>query len=351
LIIENLKTYRFRNLINYCITLSKRKNLIFGLNGTGKTSLLEAIFITAFGKSFLNVKKSDIINENSDNFKVTLSVSSPKGNNTIKGIYKNKFFLYLNEKRSDIFEINNYLYPVYFSSSNYNSFIESKTQMRKMIDRFIFGINSLYIRYILSYNKALKQKNYLLKTNQKIIDQISSWNKIISEMSEHIINIKMEFINTLNNEISKKFNHDLIIDFSPSFNIYEDKESKNKLNISRDFFLSQLEAMKSSELIYKRSLLGPHLDGFDIQLKSKHLKLFSSGEKKINLLMVYIAFIELFKGLKNEYPVFLVDDFDTAIDKKNINFLMENYPNIQVIATSVNKNTGFDKLIELRQLN
>jgi recombinational DNA repair ATPase RecF len=67
--------------------------------------------------------------------------------------------------------------------------------------------------------------------------------------------------------------------------------------------------------------------------------------------MLYIAFIELFKRQKNEYPVFLVDDFDTAIDVENIDFLIKNYPELQVIATSVNKNNGFNRLIELRKEN
>jgi recombinational DNA repair ATPase RecF len=55
--------------------------------------------------------------------------------------------------------------------------------------------------------------------------------------------------------------------------------------------------------------------------------------------------------LRAEYPVFLLDDFDTAIDAKNIDFLMKNYPEMQVIATSVAKNQDFDRLIELIKEN
>jgi recombinational DNA repair ATPase RecF len=97
----------------------------------------------------------------------------------------------------------------------------------------------------------------------------------------------------------------------------------------------------------KRSLLGPHLDGLELHLNSHHLKAYSSGEKKIHLFMLYIAFIELFKKVRDEYPVFLVDDFDTAMDAKNIDFLMESYPEMQVIATSVNKYSDFQQCIEL----
>jgi DNA replication and repair protein RecF len=348
LIIEDLKLIGFRNLKQFQASFCKNKNLIHGNNGAGKTSILEAIFLLGYGKSFLNVKKSDILNENSHQFSLHLIAANPYGRkNSISASYKEIFSLFLNNKKSDIFEINNYLYPIIFSSSNYNLYIESKTYIRKLLDRFIFGIDSLYIHYLLSYNKALKQKNHLLKTKQNI-DEITSWNKIISEMSEKIVDIKIKFIDMLNKKIKSKFDNDLGINYIPSFDI--DTRSKEK-NISKMFFFEQLEKRKPSEMIYKRSVIGPHLDHFHINLSNKNLKYYSSGEKKINLLMIYIAFIELFKGLKNEYPVFLIDDFDTAIDEENIDFLIKSYPELQMIATSVNKRNGFDQFIELKKEN
>ena len=65
--------------------------------------------------------------------------------------------------------------------------------------------------------------------------------------------------------------------------------------------------------------------------------------------MIYIAFIELFKKLKKDYPVFLLDDFDTAIDSRNIEILTGYYPKMQIIATSVNRYDSFNRLIELHK--
>lgn len=332
--------------------------MIYGLNGAGKTSILEAIFLPGFGKSFLNIKKSEIVNDNSDFFSVRicaadlcadpLDESAHLHENIINSHFetqKGKFTLLLNEKKSNIFEINRYLYPLLFSSSNYNLYIESKTHRRKLMDRFIFGIDTLYIHYLLSYNKALRQKNYLLKKKQNL-DEIPSWNKILAEMSEKIVSTRMKFIEMLNTEIKNRFDMNLAVDYRPSFT-----HISSLVDISQGLFLNQLEKLQQFELIQKRSLRGPHLDLFEMRLNRKDLKFYSSGEKKINLLILYIAFIQLFKRLKNEYPVFLVDDFDTAIDDQNIDFLMENYPDLQVIATSVNKNDRFDHLIELRKEN
>ena len=342
MIIQDLKLKDFRNLKKYEISFCKSTNLIYGLNGVGKTSLLEAIFLLAFGKSFLNRKKSDLVNQDANEFILRLTCAHPHGFCQVSASYDNRFLLFLNEKKTNIFEINHYLYPVFFSSSDYNLYIENIPHARKMIDRFIFGVYPLYIRYILGYNRALKQKNFLLKRTQDI-SELRSWNKIMSELAEKILEIKMKFIEKLNTEITGKFDRDLTVYCQPSLKVEQ--------GISRTSFFQQMESLRESELKAQRSLLGPHLDGFDILLKSKPLKFYSSGEKKIHLLMIYISFIELFRRLKQEYPVFLLDDFDTAIDSENIDFLMKNYPEMQVIATSVSINHDFHRLIQLKKEN
>ena len=344
MIIRDLKLRGFRNLKQYDVSFCKNRNLIHGANGAGKTSILEAIFLSAYGKSFLNRKKSEILNHHSSEFVVHLHLTpsaeklESRLTNTISAHYQDRFLLHLDQKKTTIFEVNNYLYPVFFSSSDYNLYIESKPYTRRMIDRFIFGINPLYISYLLSYNRALKQKNFLLKTKRNPAE-LRSWNKIISELAEKLVGVKMTFVQRLNTEIRDTFDNRLNLVYRSSL--------QTKEGVSRESFFKQLEALKPTEIMSKRSLLGPHLDHLEIDLNSNHLKTYSSGEKKIHLLMLYISFIELFKKIRNEYPVFLVDDFDTAMDAENIDFLMENYPEMQVIATSVNKYSDFDRLIVL----
>jgi DNA replication and repair protein RecF len=211
-----------------------------------------------------------------------------------------------------------------------------------MIDRFIFGVDSLYIRYLLSYNRTLKQKNHLLKKIHDV-SELRSWNKIISELAAKLVGTKMKFIKQLNRQIKNTFGDTLDIVYNPSLNVEE--------GISGDVFFRQLEAVEQKETKAARSLVGPHRDVYQLRLGSKALNLRSSGEKKIHLLMIYISFIELFKKEKNRYPVFLLDDFDTAMDTGNIDFLMDHYPEMQVIATSVNNYSKFDRLIELKKEN
>ena len=100
MIIKNIKIKGFRNLKNLDLRVSPQKNLIYGRNGVGKTSVLEALFILGFGKSFLKVKKSDIVNYNSDTFSIYTEVKKDDVENKISAGFQDKIFcLSLNEKK------------------------------------------------------------------------------------------------------------------------------------------------------------------------------------------------------------------------------------------------------------
>jgi DNA replication and repair protein RecF len=342
LIIENVILNGFRNLTSIKVSFDKNKNLIHGVNGAGKTTILEAIFLLAFGKSFLNRSKAEMVNTHAQEFIIRLTSVNPHGKNQVSACYNKGFFLTLDEKKTNIFDVNRYLYPVFFSSSDYHLYIEHIPYTRKMIDRFIFGVDTLYIRSILEYNRALKQKNILLKTTRNS-SELRSWNKLMAELAEKMIEKKKTFIHSLNREIRNKFHRNLEVAYRPSFNLKE--------GISREVFFEQMQSLLPKELKAQRSLVGPQRDGFDIRLDSRPLKLYSSGEKKIHLLMIYISFIQSYRQARGENPVFLLDDYDTAIDRSNIDFLMKNCPEMQVIATSVSGNRDFDHLIELKKEN
>lgn len=342
MVLKNLKANTFRNLDRIELNFSAKKNLIYGLNGAGKTSVLEAIFLIGFGKSFHNVRKRDLVAHGEQGFSVSLRVTNDAGTSMLGAHFQNRFALQVNDKPCDVMEVAKYLYPLYFSSSNYHLYVESVPYLRKMVNRFIFGVNPLYMHYILCYNRALKQKNYLLKT-RKNRAEINSWNKIMCEMAEKIMNIRREFIDHLNDEIKGEFEKNLKIKYRPDLDV---PFPINCSDLSQKF-----SNIQGDEITRAKALAGPHLDRFSLSLDEKDLRFYSSGEKKINLLALYISFIMLYKKEKNEYPVFLIDDYDTAIDIENIDFLVNHYPDMQIIATSVNKNSGFDQSIELTKEN
>ena len=255
------------------------------------------------------------------------------------------FSLQANNEKALFSQANQLLYPLFFSSSHYNYYIDYMAYFRKLIDRFIYGVHSLYLRDVLRYNTILKQKNHLLKNLGKSINhsELNSWNTVLAESGCKIVKKRMAFINQLNEMIGEIFHFDLRINYYPAL--------LDTAAPSEDSFFNDLCQIKNSEIKCKGALLGPQRDRFDVMVSGKKLQLFSSGEKKKYLMMVFASFIELFRRERNETPVFLIDDYDAAMDEQNLNFLMDHFSKIQIIATSVTKNEKFGHLFELKKEN
>lgn len=345
MVVKKLEINGFRNLNNFSIRFGDSKNLIFGVNGSGKTSVIEALFLLGFGKSFLPVKRKEIVNFNASGFYINAELLNKSGENTLTAHMEGSFSLQANSERVLLSQTSHYLYPLFFSSFNYTHYIDHMAYFRKLVDRFVYGLHSLYLSDVLRYNIILKQKNYLLKNLGKSINnsELNSWNTVLAESGCKIVKQRMTFINQLNETIQKIFHFDLKINYYPAL-LAASAPSPGS-------FLNDLGLIKNSEIKSRHSLLGPHRDRFDVTISGKKLQLFSSGEKKKFLMMVYAAFIELFRLERDEYPVFLIDDYDAAMDEKNLNYLMDHFSNIQIIATSVAKNEKFGHLFELKKEN
>ena len=218
MVVKKLQINGFRNLNKFTIEFGDSKNLIYGVNGSGKTSIIEALYMLGFGKSFLNVSKAEMINFDSPGFYIHAEILNKTAENSLSASCEKKFKLLVNSEKGSLNDIGKHLYPLFFSSLNYNLLIDHNPYFRKMIDRFIFGAHVLYLHHLLRYNHLVKQKNSLLKKLAKPINysELDSWNKLLSATGFEIVSKRMNFIKHLNNEIGEAFVSDLKIDYHPA---------------------------------------------------------------------------------------------------------------------------------------
>jgi recombinational DNA repair ATPase RecF len=118
---------------------------------------------------------------------------------------------------------------------------------------------------------------------------------------------------------------------------------------SETTLLEDLDRAETAEIRSRRSIIGPQRDRFEVAVNGRKLQLFSSGEKKKYLLMLYMAYIDMFRRTRDEYPVLLLDDYDAVMDERNLEFVLDHFPAMQVIATSVAANERFESCIELKK--
>ena len=185
--INNLKMISFRNHKKTNISFDPGLTIIWGKNGSGKTSILEAIHSLSFGKSFRTNNKNDLIKKGEENFylkgdfksknnsKNTISLSQDiKGN---KKITINQKTI---KKRKELFGLNN---VVVFSPEEEEITKGSPLIRRNYFDKVFSICSSKYLEKLLSYNKLIKQRNTLLKIEknlQKKEKELDIWDKPLS---------------------------------------------------------------------------------------------------------------------------------------------------------------------------
>ena len=343
MVVKKLEINGFRNLNGFSIAFSAEKNLIFGANGSGKTSVIEALFLLGFGKSFLPVKRRELVNYAADGFFLSAEVLNNTGENSVTACLDKGLSLKLNGESAPLTQLSRCLYPLFFSHFLYQHAIDCVPHFRKLVDRFIYGLNGLYLHDVLRYNNTLKQKNYLLKNSARTphLPELNSWNMLLAETGSRIIEKRMAFTERLNATIDEIFGGALRMNYAPAL--------LAPAPVSAASMFAELERISRSEVRSRRSLIGPQRDRFEVTVAGKKLQLFSSGEKKKFLMMLYMAFIELFRRARGEYPVFLIDDYDAAMDERNLDYVLDHFPAMQVIATSVARNGRFASLLELKK--
>ena len=343
MVVKKLEINGFRNLNGFAVDLAAGKNLIFGANGSGKTSVIEALYFLGFGKSFLAVQRRELVCFGGDGFYLSAEVTDKSGENTVTACLEKGLALELNGERSFLAQVGRHLYPLFFSHFLYSQVIDGAPHLRKLIDRFIYGLSSLYLHDVLRYNDALKQKNHLLKNLGRPINnsELQGWNRLLAETGSKLVKKRMAFTNQLNGAMGEAFSDALSLRYDPAL--------LSGRPFSETTLLEDLDRARAAEIRSRRSLIGPQRDRFEVTVNGRKLQLFSSGEKKKYLLMLYMAYIDLFRRARGEYPVLLLDDYDAVMDERNLEFVLGHFPAMQVVATSVEADERFERCFELKK--
>lgn len=221
-----------------------------------------------------------------------------------------------------------------FSSEYCQRILSSHEERRRFFNRFLFGLDSLYLTNILSYNHGIKQKNILLKKNIHLAE-IISWNQVISEMAFSLTNQRYKLVQKINRILFSVFNIKDYINYVSSIDINKYQTKNNILCFLNDKI--------HEEKKFGYSIYGPHRDKFFFNNPlNKDISYSSSGEVKIFFFFVFLSYCDFFYSLRGEYPLLLIDDFDTALDDYNKDKFKEVNANMQMICSAVKNNSFFD---------
>lgn len=318
MIIDDLKLLNFRSYSTLNLKFNSKLNIIYGMNGAGKTNIVEAIYALSLTKSFrtnqdnLMIMKgksvskieANIINNERKNYQLILQNHEKK----VK-INNNKI-----EKLSDYVAD---IFMVLFNPDDLKIIKESPALRRKFINIELSQLDKNYILYLNGYNKILKQRNIYLK--EMYINGTLSKN-YLNIMTEKLVDfglkiheIRKRFINKISGSISKNY-----------LKIFEYGDLKIKYisdyNDSKENLLKKYEQYLKKDMFLGKTTFGIHRDDIDFDLDGYSLKeCGSEGQQKNAIIAFKLSEIDIVKEEKKYYPILIFDDLSSELDKNKIN--------------------------------
>lgn len=331
--IKSIKLQNFRNYKDLSLDFDPSLNLILGENAQGKTNLIESLFIMGLGKSFRTNRDQDMI-AFGEEFSKAASVICDDGRDTeIEVIYKpeGKIIKTDGVKLSRSIDLLENVYIVVFSPDDLKIVKEGPENRRKFIDRELCQIKPLYYSDLGNYKKILKQRNFLLKSNNRDKNLFEVFDESLAEYGLRIIKERYKFTELLS-EISKKIHYDI----SGGKEIPEiSYESRIREDFTKEQYKEELEAGFEKDLARGFTGFGPHKDDLCIKVNGTDIRLFGSqGQQRTAALSLKLAEIDLIKAETGKDAVLLLDDVLSELDVSRQKYLINAMKKVQVFITT-----------------
>jgi len=324
-----LDVFSVRNIHSASIQPSPKLNLIIGANASGKSSLLEAIFILGRARSFRSNHIKQAISFEQTQLIVAAQHGQYNGSVSNIGIQTDGKQSEIridqeNRQKADLA----YALPVQLIHPKSYRLLDAGPQIRReFLDWGIFNHNQQFLPNWRKFSKALQQRNVLLKTRQ--LKQLSAWDKELIEYGNLVNDFRKKYIQVLQPEFLQMANQFLeTIQIELRFNGGWDES-----HTLEQIFKTDLE----KDLRYGFTHSGPHRADF-LTFHDKRLAkdFLSRGQQKLLMLALMLSQVNLLNNEAQNNCCILIDDLTAELDTVNRSKLIKYLAGIgcQVFMTS-----------------
>ncbi len=344
--IQNFRSFDFSN-----ITFDSNITIICGENNAGKTTLLEAIYLTSNLKSFKNVSNLELINISSKLFKISLNFSNKSltHNIFIEKSLKSSKILYNNKKitKSNVAMT----FPCYSLVFGFNNILLNDSSYRRdFIDSGMFHVEPESRKTFTTFEKCLRQRNYLLKS--KNYDSTELWDKQLIEVNDKLSEFRQRYFNALSHEFSSIIER-IKIEIPEVYNDISSLNLKYTKGWEGNDFKSVFKQNQAKDRSLGYTSIGTHRSDFTVTSRNKPVR--ESGSMStlvLACLIINLSKINVFHVKHGFKPVLLIDDLFFGIDNKNLStvvkLLVHSKSNIVLTAPNIYKNI-LEKICEENQ--
>lgn len=356
-----MKTYlqtvdleNFRNVEKASLSFDRDLTILYGDNAQGKTNVIESIYLFATGKSFRGAKDKDMIRFGTDRAQVHLTYADRLRDNEITYRFfseesrKKREITVNHVKMKSVGQMIGHFRAVLFCPEHLSIVKDEPSLRRNFLDHAICQLKPTYVQALAEYAKILDQRNALIRDfeqyppeqwdallsviNEKFADTASFITVTRAKYLKKLFDFADRYMRDMTGEREKlTYGYQNSVDDRPDPEDYDFAAVKNR-------YAEKLTSRIEREKLAGVSLCGVHRDDFSILLNDKAAKLFASqGQQRSIALAMKLAEGELSMEYAGDYPVFLLDDVLSELDRKRKDYILSGFGDRQIILTTCDK--------------
>ncbi len=329
--LQSLSLLNFKNCKEVNITFSPNVNCFAGNNGQGKTNLLDAIYYLSFCKSSYNQVDSQNIFHGESFFMIQGKYElNGETEDVYCGVKRNQKKVFKrNKKEYEKLADHIGLFPLIMIAPEDIELVSGGSEVRrKFIDGLISQFDKIYLNHLLEYQRALTQRNSLLKhfADKNMFDEnaLEIWDEQLIEKGNYIYEKRKTTLEQL----------------SPIFQQYYETISVGKEAVALQYhsqlhqkdFRTLLKEARQKDRMFQYTTQGIHKDDLEFLLGEYPLKkIGSQGQQKTYLIALKLAQYDFSKQITGQSPILLLDDIFDKLDDSRVK---------QIISMVISHNFG-----------
>lgn len=316
----SIKLTHFKNYTTQTFHLDKKMNGFVGLNGMGKTNLLDAVFYACSGKSKFGAPDKLILQKASPFFRLEASFLLDNQPETIvaKVMPQKSKELLRNDIPYQKLSEHLGLLPVVFCASDDIALItEGSEDRRRFVDNILAQTDRDYLNALVQYQSILKQRNALLKNipASNFYNLLEIYAKQLIQPGKLIFDKRTSFTSKL----SELFQHH----YNTISGAAETVSISYESQLQQDTFEALLSNCTEKDVFLQRSTVGIHKDDWSFQIDESPIKRFGSqGQLKSFALALKLAEFFYIQQILQKTPILILDDIFDKLDEHRVNHLL-----------------------------
>lgn len=321
--LSSIALTQFKNYGRQDLTFNPRLNCFVGQNGAGKTNLIEAVYYLCMGKSYTGSPDQYVVRHGDD-------LSRLAGVFSVEGKKQDKIVVKIQKRKRKIIERNGAAYDrlaehvgrypvVVIVPDDSNLVLEGSETRRRLLDNSLSQADPVYLRYLITYNKLLANRNALLKELDGRKDTTGLLDVYDIQMAE-----PASYLHAQRQAFIAPFTERLIAAYAAISGNREAVNVTYRSHLTDKSWAELLEERREKDRVLQRTSAGIHRDDLVFTQEGHPLRrVASQGQLKSFVLSLKLAQYRLLQQTTKRTPILLLDDIFDKLDRQRVGQLLE----------------------------